>query len=121
MRRMIKSFLLTAAICIPAGAGQARPVTLTCSDSGDLYAQAYKVLVNSKSLTVQIIKSDGPLAGRNAFQITKVNKASDGGFVVTASGRVLNAEIQVMVSPNEKWVGYTDAFTNRLYATDYCN
>lgn len=121
MQRVAILFLTTVAICISAGPGQARPVRLTCSDSVDLYASPYTVIVNSKSMTVQIIKPDGPLAGQHAYQISNVNTASDGGYVVTANGRVLNSKIQVMVSADEKWVAYTDALTNQLYATDNCN
>lgn len=120
MRRLISTLLLTAASCVSAQPGQARPVTLACSDSVDMYAPGYKVVVDSRSMTVKIIKPNGLLAGQHAYQITSVNNASDGGYVVTASGRVLNSRIQVMVSSDEKWVAYTDALTDQLFATDYC-
>lgn len=121
MRGITKTFVLTFAACILSGAGQARPVTLTCSDSVDLYAHPYTVVVDSKNMTVQIIKATGPLAGRHSYPITQVNSASDGGYVVTANGRVLNSRIQVMVSADEKWVDYSDALTNQAFTMDYCN
>lgn len=115
-----KKVLLIAAACVVGGTAQARPVTLTCTSSVDLYAQPYTVVVNAKALTVQISKSGGPLAGRRSYRITQADSASDGGYVVTASGS-LPPQIQIMVSPQEKWVEYLDAFTDRPYATDYCS
>lgn len=114
-----KTLLLIAMACMCAESGQARPVKLTCSSSVDLYAQPYTVVVDAKTLTVQIINAPGLLAGRRSYRVTQASSASDGGYVVAASGR-LHAQIQVMVSPDENWVEYMDAFTNRPFAVDYC-
>jgi hypothetical protein len=118
--KVTKTFLLIAVACMLTGKGEARPVTLTCNSSVNLYAQPYSVVVNSKALTIQIIDASGPLAGRRLYRISNADNASDGGYTVTASGR-LQSQIQVMVSPDEKWIEYLDAFTNRPYAVDYCS
>lgn len=117
----VKRLFLIATACLLAGwEGQARPVTLTCSSSVNLYAQPYTLVVDSKAMTVQIVNASGLLAGRRSYRVTLADNASDGGYVVTARGR-LHSQIQVMVGPEEKWVEYMDAFTNRSYAVDYCN
>jgi hypothetical protein len=121
MRDLTRIILFAAVVGVLPASAQARPVRMSCSSSVDLYADPYSVIVDSKNMTVQIIKSEGPLSGRHAYQITGVNTASDNGYVVTADGRLFNSKIQVMVSNDEKWVSYSDALTNQAYSTDYCN
>jgi hypothetical protein len=118
--RRIRTFLLLAAASLSAGSTQAGPVTLTCSSSVNLYAQPYMVVRDSKAMTVHVIKTSGPLAGRRSYRITQAGSAAEGGYLVTASGR-LHSQILVMVSPEEKWVEYMDVFTHLPFATDYCN
>lgn len=111
--------LIAALALLVSGAAQARATRLTCRDSGNVYAQPYAVVVDSRNLTLQINKTTGPFAGRRSYPIEQVEPESD-GFVVTARGHTLNAAIKVTVSIDEKWVSWTDAFTDRSFAIDYC-
>ena len=117
----IKNVLPILAILIlsAAGTAQARTTRLTCRDSVNLYIKPYAVIIDSRNLMLQINKSAGSLSNRNTYPIEHVEPDSD-GFVVTARGRGLNATIKVAVSPDDKWVAYTDAFTDRSFTIDYC-
>lgn len=99
---------------------QARTTRLICRDSGNLYERPYSVVIDSNNLMVQINKTTGSVAGRSAFPIEQVETDNE-GYVVTAHGRALNAAIKVSVSIDDKWIAYTDAFTDRSFAIDYCH
>ena len=120
MIRRKNNLLVLAILALQtAGSAQARSTRLYCRDSTNLYEKPYAVVIDSRKLTLQINKPAGSLSESNAYPIERVEPDSD-GFVVTARGRGLNAEIQVAVSPDSKWVSYTDAFTDRSFAIDYC-
>ena len=119
-RTILPLFALAPLVCLVATeTALARSTRLTCRDSVNLYASPYAVVIDSQNLTLQINKTTGALAGRNAFPIEQVETDSD-GFVVTARGRALNAAIKVAVSPDDKWISYTDALTDRSFTIDYC-
>jgi hypothetical protein len=121
MIRRKNILLMFAVLALPAaGAAQARSTRLTCRDSVNLYEKPYAVVIDSRNLMLQINKPAGSLSVHNAYPIERVEPDSD-GFVVTARGRGLNAEIKVAVSPDDKWVSYTDAFTDRSFSIDYCH
>ncbi len=111
--------LIAALALLIAGPAQARATRLSCRDSGNVYALPYAVVVDSRNLSLQINKTTGLFAGRRSYPIERVETESD-GFVVTAHGPTLNAAIKVSVSVDEKWISWTDAFTDRSFAIDYC-
>lgn len=119
IRRRNISLLIAVSALLAAETAQARSTRLTCRDSGNLYERPYSVVIDSQNMLLQINKTTGALSGRGAYPIEQVDADSD-GFVVTARGRALNAAIKVAVSPDDKWISYTDAFTDRSFAIDYC-
>lgn len=102
-----------------AGSAQARPIKLTCRDTGNLYLRPYAVMIDPQSMTIKINRMAGPFAGRQSYPIVQIEPDSD-GFSVMARGRALNSAIKILVAVDEKWIAYTDALTDRPFAIDYC-
>lgn len=98
---------------------QARSMTLTCRDSGNLYVRPYTVVVDSRNLTLQINRPAGTSGDRRSYPIQEIETDSD-GFSITARGRVLNSQIRLAGTAGARWIEYTDAFTDRTFAMDYC-
>lgn len=97
----------------------AKPVTLICSDTDDLYAPAYSVRLDSNTLKLTISKNSHLGDEVESYTIDNVEN-HNGLFVVTATGTLLNSHI-VVIATGKKQISYTDAYTNRPLATDYCN
>ena len=96
----------------------AKPVTLICSDTDDLYAPPYRVTLDSNTLKLTIAKNSHFGDEVESYTIDDVQN-QDGLFVVTATGTILNSHI-VVIATGRKQISYTDAYTNRPLATDYC-
>ena len=96
----------------------AKPVTLICSDTDDLYAPPYRVTLDSNTLKLTIAKNNHFGDEVESYTIDDVQN-QDGLFVVTATGTILNSHI-VVIATGRKQISYTDAYTNRPLATDYC-
>jgi hypothetical protein len=80
---------------------------------------AYTVLVDSRNLTLQINRPASPFGGCRSYPIQQIETDSH-AFSITARGRVLNSQIRVAGTADARWIEYTDAFTDRTFAMDYC-
>lgn len=119
MKTNLKIALLLALASTLAETASARPIRLTCRDTGNLYERPYRVSVDAHSMTINVNKSSGVLAGGNTYRIVQIEPESD-GFSVTARKDVLNSTIKVSVAVDEKWIAYTDILTDRPFTIDYC-
>ncbi|GDX39404.1 hypothetical protein LBMAG20_16190 [Methylocystaceae bacterium] len=96
----------------------AKPVTLICSETDDLYAPPYLVTLDSNTLKLTITKNNHFGDEVESYTVEDVEN-QNGLFVVTATGAILNSHI-VVIATGRKQISYTDAYTNRPLATDYC-
>jgi hypothetical protein len=117
-RKSARALIIAFALLLPEVA-QSRPITLTCNNSENLYGRPYKVLVDSRTLTLQVSRPGRPFGGSTSYAIQQIEPDSD-GFSIRARGRALNSQIRVVITADSRWIEYTDAFTNRTFAMDYC-
>ncbi len=110
---------LVAATSAFMGQADAQPIVLTCNDSDNLYTRPYDVVVDLRGQTLEIKRTDTVLEANQKHRIEHVEKDAQ-GYLITATGRFLNAHIRVASTLDDKWVEYTDAFTNRTFTVDYC-
>ncbi|MBM3574775.1 MAG: hypothetical protein FJX39_03525 [Alphaproteobacteria bacterium] len=103
---------------IASNIAEAKPVTLICSETDDLYAPPYRVTLDSNTLKLTITKNSHFGDEVESYTINDVQN-ENGLFVVTATGAILNSHI-VVIATGRKQISYTDAYTNRPLATDYC-
>ncbi len=113
---MSKILAAAAAAAALAGAADAKTILLTCRDSGNLYASPYVIKVDLQKRSLQIDRGE-----RSVDHLIERVERDSAGYLITAQGGFRNAHIRVATTSDEKWVEYTDAFTNRTFAMDYCN
>lgn len=120
IKTKIKTAFFLLALASPfVGTAQARPIKLTCRDTGNLYERPYSVMIDPQSMTIKVNKTAGAISGNRAYPIVQIEPDSV-GFSLTARGQALNSAIKVSVDVDQKWIAYTDALTDRPFAIDYC-
>ncbi len=108
------ALLMAAATIVVAGAAQAGPITLACRHGDNVYAAPYRVSIDAKNAAL-VIRDDDRV---DVYAIESVEDRK-GDRQVTASGKLLDSHIIVTLS-GRRQVTYTDAFTDRAFAIDYC-
>lgn len=107
------SFAVAAAFGF-TGSAQAKTLTLLCRHGDNLYARPYSVAFSPASGTLAITDN-----GRtDVYPVEDVTR-DDGGYVIQAYGKLLNAHITLITSLPRQ-VQYSGAFTNDVFAIDYC-
>ncbi|AZG76690.1 hypothetical protein [Methylocystis rosea] len=108
------ALLAVATASVFANSAQAKPLTLLCRHSDNLYAAPYMVAYSPISSTLAIV-DDGRT---DAYAVEDVAK-ENGGYVIQAYGKLLNAHITLITSLPRQ-ILYSGAFTNDVFAIDYC-
>jgi hypothetical protein len=117
-RNLLKYLFVMVCLLFSSHLAAAKPVTLICSETDDLYAPPYRVTLDSNTLKLTITKNNHFGDEVESYTIDDVEN-ENGLFVVTATGAILNSHI-VVIATGRKQISYTDAYTNRPLATDYC-
>lgn len=97
-----------------AGLAEARPIALKRRHSDNVYAAPYTVGVDARSAAL-VINDDGH-SDVHAIESVQDRK---GDRQVTAAGKLLDSHITVILS-GRRQIWYADAFTDRIFAIDYC-
>ena len=106
--------LAVAAAFNLASLAEAKSLTLLCRHSDNLYAAPYAVSYSLMSSTLAITDN-----GRtDEYAIEDVTR-ENGGYIIQAYGKLLNARITLITSLPRQ-VLYSGAFTNDVFALDYC-
>ncbi|MBM3551180.1 MAG: hypothetical protein FJX45_05300 [Alphaproteobacteria bacterium] len=96
------------------GSAQAKTLTLLCRHGDNLYARPYSVAYSPTSATLAITDN-----GRtDAYPVEDVTR-DNGGYVIQAYGKLLNAHITLITSSPQQ-ILYSGAFINDVFAIDYC-
>lgn len=106
--------LAVAAASVLIGSAQAQPLALLCRHSDNLYAAPYAVAYSPMSSTLAIT-DNGRTDEYGVEDITREN----GGYIIQAYGKLLNARITLITSVPRQ-ILYSGAFTNDVFALDYC-
>ncbi|MBM3562432.1 MAG: hypothetical protein FJX16_03685 [Alphaproteobacteria bacterium] len=106
--------LAVATAVVFLNSAQARPLTLLCRHSDNLYAVPYAVSYFPLSSTLAIT-DNGRTDEYGVEDITRDN----GGYIIQAYGKLLNARITLITSVPRQ-ILYSGAFTNDVFAIDYC-
>ncbi len=117
-RNLLKYLFAIVFLLFSSHLAAAKPVTLICSETDDLYTPPYRVTLDSNTLKLTITKNNHFGDEVESYTIDDVQN-ENGLFVVTATGTILNSHI-VVIATGRKQISYTDAYTNRPLATDYC-
>ncbi len=113
--RRLAGLLVLAAAAGGAGGAAAKPITLSCQHSDNVYAAPYTVRIDARNAAL-VIDDDG----RSDVHAIDSVRDQKGDRQVTASGKLLDSHIVVILS-GRKQLWYTDSFTDRVFAIDYCN
>ncbi|QGM99196.1 hypothetical protein [Methylocystis parvus] len=111
----LAGLIVIAAIAGAPERADARPITLSCQHSDNVYAAPYTVRIDANNAML-VINDDGRT---DVYPIESV-KDQKGDRQVTAAGKLLDSHVTVSLS-GKKQLWYADAFTDRVFAIDYCD
>jgi hypothetical protein len=116
---MLDRLLYITLFLLISNVAMSKPVVLHCSDTDDLYALPYTVILDANALTITIIRTGDLMpTEKQQYRIENVQN-ENGEFSLTASNSLLNSHINVIAS-GDKQIIYTDFLTNRPMAVDRC-